>query len=185
MTLASLTALIVFFINKEAGIDGFDGVLVILLYQVGEFFQHYAADKSKKSISSMLELNVKNVTRISDNKEESIELKDIKVDDILYTQNIIHAYNIKVDEITERTVICDWYIPVLLNKGIYIELWGVKGNEKYNTNKKEKIELYKKHKLFLIEIEYDELKDNTQRLRSSIKSKINILKDEIIDKLKS
>ena len=83
MTLASLTALIVFFINKEAGIDGFDGVLVILLYQVGEFFQHYASDKSKKSISSMLELNVKNVTRISDNKEESIELKDIKVDDIL------------------------------------------------------------------------------------------------------
>ena len=83
MTLASLTALIVFFINKEAGIDGFDGVLVILLYQVGEFFQHYAADKSTKSISSMLELNVKNVTRISDNKEESIELKDIKVDDIL------------------------------------------------------------------------------------------------------
>lgn len=83
MTLASLTALIVFFVNKEAGIDGFDGVLVILLYQIGEFFQHYAADKSKKSISSMLELNVKNVTRISDNKEESIELKDIKVDDIL------------------------------------------------------------------------------------------------------
>ena len=48
---------------------------------------------------------------------------EIKVDDILYTNNIVHAYSIKVDEIYERTVICDWYIPVLPNKGIYIELW--------------------------------------------------------------
>lgn len=108
---------------------------------------------------------------------------EIKVDDILYTNNIVHAYNIKVDEIVERTVVCDWYIPILFNKGIYIELWGVKGDEKYNKNKKEKIELYKKHKLKLIEIEYDELKDNTQRLKSSLISKIKIFKQEIIAEL--
>jgi hypothetical protein len=108
---------------------------------------------------------------------------EIKVDDILYTNNIVHAYSIKVDEIYERTVICDWYIPVLPNKGIYIELWGVKGDEKYNKNKKEKIELYNQHKLKLIEIEYDELKDNTQRLKSSLISKIKIMKKEIIDQL--
>lgn len=108
---------------------------------------------------------------------------EIKVDDILYTNNIVHAYSIKVDEIYERTVICDWYIPVLPNKGIYIELWGVKGDEKYNKNKKEKIELYNQHKLKLIEIEYDELKDNTQRLKSSLISKIKVMKKEIIDQL--
>lgn len=108
---------------------------------------------------------------------------EIKVDDILFTNNIVHAYSVKVDEIFERTVICDWYIPVLPNKGIYIELWGIKGDEKYNNNKKEKIELYKKHNLKLIEIEYDELKDNTQRLKSSLISKINILKKEIINTL--
>ena len=45
--------------------------------------------------------------------------------------------DVKVDEITERTVICDWFIPVISGKGIYIELWGVKGDEKYNKNKKE------------------------------------------------
>lgn len=106
---------------------------------------------------------------------------EIKVDDILYTNNIVHAYSIKVDEIFERTVICDWYIPVLPNKGIYIELWGVKGDEKYNKNKKEKIELYKKHNLKLIEIEYDELKDNTQRLKSSLICEIKARKKEILE----
>lgn len=108
---------------------------------------------------------------------------EIKVDDILFTNNIVHAYSVKVDEIFERTVICDWYIPVLPNKGIYIELWGIKGDEKYNKNKKEKIELYNKHNLKLIEIEYDELKDNTQRLKSVLISTINMYKKEIIDSL--
>ena len=108
---------------------------------------------------------------------------EIKVDDILFTNNIVHAYSVKVDEIFERTVICDWYIPVLPNKGIYIELWGIKGDEKYNKNKKEKIELYKKHNLKLIEIEYDELKDNTQRLKSSLVSKIKSNRKEILENL--
>lgn len=108
---------------------------------------------------------------------------EIKVDDILFTNNIVHAYSIKVDEIFERTVICDWYIPVLPNKGIYIELWGIKGDEKYNKNKKEKVELYSKHNLKLIEIEYDELKDNTQRLKSSLISKIKIMRKEILSQI--
>lgn len=108
---------------------------------------------------------------------------EIKVDDILFTNNIVHAYSVKVDEIFERTVICDWYIPVLPNKGIYIELWGIKGDEKYKKNQKEKIELYKKHNLKLIEIEYDELKDNTQRLKSSLVSKIKQYRKEILDNL--
>ena len=61
----------------------------------------------------------------------------------------------------------------------------MKGDEKYNKNKREKIELYKKHNLKLIEIEYDELKNNTQRLKSSIKSKIKIYKNEILEQLKN
>lgn len=60
-------------------------------------------------------------------------------------------------------------------------MWGVSGDEKYEKNKKEKIELYKKHKLKLIEIEYDELKDDTQRLKSALMSKINAFKKEIMD----
>ena len=66
MLLASLTALIVFTINKDAGIDGFDGVLVAILYQFGEYIQHKAVDKSKQSIDKMLELNIEKVILITD-----------------------------------------------------------------------------------------------------------------------
>lgn len=156
-------------------------------------------DENLKNKNEKLSTRVKETTKIDEIKAESDKDKakikktqdghfvesefEIKVDDILYTNHITHAYSIKVDQITDRTVVCDWFIPVIGDRGIYIELWGVKGDEKYNKNKKEKIELYNKYKLKLIEIEYDELKDNTQRLRSSIMSKINELKRETLDSL--
>lgn len=156
-------------------------------------------EENLKTKNSKLTNNIKEVEKIdyikAENDKNEAKIKktqdghfveselEIKVDDLLYTNSIVHAYSVKVDEIYERTVICDWFIPVLPNKGIYIELWGIKGDEKYNKNKKEKIELYKKHKLHLIEIENDELKDNTQRLKSSLISKIKIMKKEIIDQI--
>ena len=83
MTLASLTALIVYFINPNAGIDGYDGVLVILLYQIGEFIQHKAVDKSKKSIRNMLSFDIDKVTRINGENQEVIDANNINIDDIL------------------------------------------------------------------------------------------------------
>ena len=83
MSIASLTALIVSFINPDAGIDGYDGVLVILLYQVGEYLQHKAVDKSKKSIRNMLSFDIDKVTRINGENQEVIEASNIKIDDIL------------------------------------------------------------------------------------------------------
>ncbi len=83
MSLASLTALIVYIFNPYAGIDAFDGVLVIVLYQIGEFFQHYASDKTRKSISSMFDLNVDKVQRVNSHIPEIIDVYDIKVGDII------------------------------------------------------------------------------------------------------
>ena len=83
MSMASLTALIVYFINKDAGIDGFDGVLVVLLYQIGEFFQHLAADKSKESITKMLDLDVERVVKLVDDTQVEIDAKNIEINDIL------------------------------------------------------------------------------------------------------
>lgn len=83
MALSSLTAIIVYFIKPDAGIDGYDGVLVILLYQVGEFFQHLAADKSKESISKMLDLDVDQVIKLDNNNQIAIKANDIQIDDIL------------------------------------------------------------------------------------------------------
>ncbi len=156
-------------------------------------------DTNLKNKNDKLMSNIKEKSRIDIIKEEQDKEKakikksqdghfveselEITVDDILYNLGIVHAYNIKVDEIIERTVVCDWYIPVSLGKGIYVELWGMVGNEKYNKNKKEKINLYEKYKLPLIEINYSEVKNDTQRLISLIKSKYKQLKIEINESL--
>ena len=167
-----------------------DDGLMERLYKDIEKINENLEEKNNKLSSNIKETERINEIKAASDKDKAKFKKtqdghfvesefEIKVDDILYTCAFVHAYNIKVDEITERTVICDWYIPVINDRGIYIELWGVKGDEKYNKNKKEKIELYRKHNLKLIEIEYDELKDNTSRLRSSIRSKIQMYKEEI------
>lgn len=167
-----------------------DNSLVERLHKDIEKIEENLQTKNDKLNNNVRELTKINEIKINSDKEKAKIKKaqdghfvesefEIKVDDILYTNNFVHAYSVKVDDIFERTVICDWYIPILLDKGIYIELWGIKGDEKYNRNKKEKIELYKKHNLNLIEIEYDELVDNTQRLKSSLVSKIKELKKKI------
>lgn len=83
MSLASLTALIVYYVNKEIGIDGFDGVLVMILYQVGEFLQHFASDKSKASIEKLIDLNVDSAIKLENGVRSIIDVKDIKIDDVL------------------------------------------------------------------------------------------------------
>lgn len=83
MLLASLTAIVVFIINKDAGIDGFDGVLVALLYQIGEYIQHLAVDKSKKSITNMLKLDVEKTIKVNNGKELIVNVATIKVNDII------------------------------------------------------------------------------------------------------
>lgn len=83
MSLASITALLVSFITDKAHIDPYDGILVIVLYQIGEYIQHSAVDKSKKSITNMLDLDVEFVTIITDNVTKKINVKSIKVDDII------------------------------------------------------------------------------------------------------
>lgn len=83
MSIASLTALIVPFFTNDAHIDPYDGILVIILYQIGEFIQHKAVDKSKKSISDMLDLNIDKVTVMRDYKAVVINTKDIVVGDVV------------------------------------------------------------------------------------------------------
>ncbi len=87
---------------------------------------------------------------------------EIRIDDILYSSEIFHCCHKRVNEISERVVISDWFIPIEgINKGIYIEYWGM-DTEKYKQNKAEKIRLYKDNELPLIEIEKDEPKLDMQ-----------------------
>ena len=83
MSLASLTALVVSIVAPESGIDGYDGVLVMLLYQIGEFLQDLAIDKSKESITEMLDVDVDTVIKLEQGKEKEIKLEEIEIGDIL------------------------------------------------------------------------------------------------------
>ena len=45
-----------------------DAVAVMLLYQIGELFQHYAVGKSRKSIASLLDIRPETATVLRDGK---------------------------------------------------------------------------------------------------------------------
>lgn len=66
----------------------------------------------------------------------------------LFAEGIAYAYEKRVP--IKEDVYCDFYIP----KGkIYIEFWGLEDKEVYLKRKEQKIELYKKYGLNLIEID--------------------------------
>jgi hypothetical protein len=74
---------------------------------------------------------------------------EARIDDYLYTNQIIHAYERKVP-VEDDELYCDFYIPA--GKKIYIEFWGIEGDEQYDKRKKMKLEIYKKNQLNLIEL---------------------------------
>ncbi len=60
-----------------------EGVAVMLFYQIGETFEHYAINKSKKSIKSLLSLKSE-ISHLLKNEEIiDIETKNIRIDDVL------------------------------------------------------------------------------------------------------
>ncbi len=72
---------------------------------------------------------------------------EVLIDNFLYTSGIVHAFERKLP-ISEE-VYCDFY---LLKKKVYIEYWGLENDPKYKARKQEKIQIYHKYKLSLIEL---------------------------------
>ena len=70
------------------------------------------------------------------------------IDNWLYNNGIVHAYEYRVP--IEEDMYCDFYIP---QARLYIEYWGYENKEKYLERKKEKIALYEKYGLSLLELE--------------------------------
>ena len=66
----------------------------------------------------------------------------------LFAEGIAYAYEKRVP--IKEDIYCDFYIP----KGkVYVEFWGLEDDEAYIKRKEQKIELYKKYNLNLIEID--------------------------------
>ena len=104
---------------------------------------------------------------------------EVDVDDALYNLRIVHCYDKKVSEFSnaDRTINCDWFIPVLSNsQGIYVEYWGM-NTIAYLANKEEKKKLYKSNEIPLIEVEKDDVNDK-QGLADRIRMEANELAEK-------
>lgn len=62
-------------------VDLMDGVMVIILYQIGELFEHIATGKSKDAISNAIDLRADTANLITDNKVVEVKPETLKVGD--------------------------------------------------------------------------------------------------------
>lgn len=60
-----------------------EAVAVMLFYQIGELFQRYAVDKSRKSISSLMDIRPDFANVCRDGKVEKVEPDDVKIGEII------------------------------------------------------------------------------------------------------
>ena len=60
-----------------------EALAIVLFFQIGETFEDYAKDKSKKSIESILELKPDYANLLKDEKEIKVAPEEVKVNDII------------------------------------------------------------------------------------------------------
>ena len=60
-----------------------EAVAVMLFYQVGELFQSYAVDKSRKSIASLMNIRPDYANLLKNNQEEKVDPNEVKIGDII------------------------------------------------------------------------------------------------------
>ncbi len=78
--IASIAAIAIGIINGEG--EFVDGLAVVLFFQLGEHFEDYALDNSRKSIESLMELRPDYVRLLIDGKEETVDLSKAKIGDL-------------------------------------------------------------------------------------------------------
>ena len=60
-----------------------EAVAVMLFYQIGELFQSYAVDKSRKSIASLMNIRPDYANLLKDGEEEKVSPDEVKIGDII------------------------------------------------------------------------------------------------------
>lgn len=60
-----------------------EAVAVMLFYQIGEFFQDYAVDKSRDSIKSLMDIRPDHANVIRNGKTETVNPDDVKIGEII------------------------------------------------------------------------------------------------------
>lgn len=60
-----------------------EAVAVMLFYQIGEFFEDYAVDKSRKSVAALMDIRPDFAVVLKDGKEETLDPYDVSIGDIV------------------------------------------------------------------------------------------------------
>lgn len=60
-----------------------EAVAVMLFYQIGEYFQSYAVDKSRKSISGLMDIRPDFANVLRSGKQEKVAPEDVKLEEII------------------------------------------------------------------------------------------------------
>ena len=60
-----------------------EAVAVMVFYKIGEMFQDYAVNKSRKSISSLMDIRADYANKLVNNKEEKVSPEEVEIDDII------------------------------------------------------------------------------------------------------
>lgn len=64
-----------------------EAVMVMLLFQVGEYFSHLAVHNSKKSITKLMDLRVDTANLLVDNEIVEVQVKNVEENDILLVKS--------------------------------------------------------------------------------------------------
>ena len=64
-----------------------EGIVVLLLYKIGEFLQDLAVDKSKEKIKEAIDIRAKHANLIIDGKIQEVDPSNLKIGDIVVVKN--------------------------------------------------------------------------------------------------
>lgn len=102
---------------------------------------------------------------------------EMAIDDSLYLWGIPHAYEKKLPN-TLEDVLSDFHIPSGPGRpyAVYIEYWGVQGDEYYNKRKEQKLKIYSELGLKLIQLTPSDIKNLEDTLqRELLKHEIKVI----------
>lgn len=91
---------------------------------------------------------------------------EMSIDNLLYQYGLAHAYERKIF-VGDEEVLSDFYLPA---GKVYIEFWGMEGDEKYNERKRKKIEFYKKNEIPLIQLHSKDILNLDDVLQKELKN---------------
>ena len=101
-----------------------EAVAVMLFYEIGELFQSYAINKSRKSIADMMDIKPEYANVIRDNKSQKVDPDEVKIDEIIEIKPgerlPLDAIIVKGETTLDTSALTGESIPVEVREGATI-----------------------------------------------------------------